>query len=165
MIKYKQGDLLKAFENGEVNLIAHQENCVSKGNYAGIAKIIHNKYPETVDISRFFGDIIIHHVQHGIIVNLYSQYYPGSPNSTVFVKDKYELIDNYYNRIIALEECLWKIRMYFSDKKIGLPLLASGLAACKGRKTSLSDLDYFKKYITPTVEKCLDDMNVTVYYL
>ena len=29
----------------------------------------------------------------------------------------------------------------------------------------LLDLDYFKKYIAPTVEKCLDDVDVTVYYL
>ena len=164
MIKYKQGNLLQAFENGEINLIAHQENCVSK-NFAGIAKLIHNKYPETVDLNRFFGDITIHHVQHGTVINLYSQYYPGSPNSTVFIKDKYELIDNFYNRIIALEECLWKIRQYFPDRKIGLPLLASGLAAHKIYKQNKTDLDYFKKYIAPIVEEALPNVNVTVYYL
>ena len=166
MIQYKQGDLLQAFENKEVNLIAHQENCVTK-YFAGVAKLIHDKYPETIDKieHRFFGDFSSNYTKHGIILNLYSQYYPGSPNSTIFVKDKYELIDNYNNRITALEECLWKVRQYFSDKKIGLPLLASGLASCKGRKTSLSDLEYFKKYIAPIVEKCLDDVDVTVYYL
>lgn len=164
MITYKQGDLLQAFENGEVNLIAHQENCVSK-NYAGIAKLIHDKYPETIDLNRFFGDITIHHVQHGIVINMFSQYYPGSPNNTVFVKDKYELVDNFYNRIIALEECLWKIRMYFPDKKMGLPLLASGLAAHKIYKQNKSDLEYFKQFIAPIVEKCLVDMDVIVYYL
>ncbi len=49
-------------------------------------------------------------------------------------------------------------------KSIILPLIASGLAKMR-TKDCISDLDYFKKYIAPTVEECLIDMNVTVYYL
>lgn len=45
MIKYKQGDLIEAFEKGEINIIAHQTNC-TVGMGAGIAKKITDKYPE-----------------------------------------------------------------------------------------------------------------------
>lgn len=161
---YKQGDLLQAFENGEVEIICHQENCVSKGYYGGIAKIIHEKYPETIDAIKFFGNVIYNQTKHGIIANIYSQYYPGAPNDNTFIKDKYQLQDNFYNRIVALEECLQKVKTDYHDKRIGLCLIASGLAKQSNAK-HYTDLNYFEEFIAPIIEKCLNKMDVTIYYL
>ena len=166
MIKYKQGDLLQAFENGEVNLIAHQENCVST-NYLGIAKLIHEKYPITLEGKRIFGEYSVHYVNpknNNVVMNMYSQYYPGSPSTKTFNKNGYETVDSFQTRITALKNCLEIIQYGFNDYKVGLCLVASGLAKVK-EKPHASDLDYFKKYIAPIVEKCLDDVDVTIYYL
>lgn len=163
MIKFKQGDLLEAFKNGEIEVIAHQENCISK-QYKGIAKIIHNLYPETIDRNRYFGNITVHNTINGIVVNMYSQYYPGSPSDKLFIKYDYEIPDNYHNRIIALQNCLKSIKANYSDKKIGLPLIASGLAKNNNLKHS-SDLDYFVSYIYPVIEDYFKYLDVTIYYL
>lgn len=98
---------------------------------------------------------------------MYSQYYPGSPkeNTTHF--------DTFMQRCAWLKQCLsdlksysdYLISVYNKEVKIGLPLIASGLAADKKLKGDMTDLEYFKKYIAPIVEEELKDLDVTVYYL
>jgi hypothetical protein len=169
MLKYKQGDLIEAFEDGDCKTLLHQENCESK-YYAGFAKKIHDKY-KTEHYIRCFGNIDIHLIigdYKRTIISLYSQYYRGQPSDKLF-KDYsgYEMQDNFYNRTIALKNSLlqFKHRSKLYDSKIGIPLIASGLAADKRLKGTMTDLEYFKKYIAPIVEEELKDLDVTVYYL
>jgi hypothetical protein len=167
-MNYINKNILLAFEQGGVDVLLHQENCVSKG-YAGIAKLIHDKYPSTLPReNRKFGMIEYAEVEESqYIVNMYSQFYPGSPNNSKFAHySGYLLEDNFENRINALKKCLSEVKKVFntntSNFKIGIPLIASGLARKNGYQ-SMSDLEYFKTFIAPVVEEILP--NVTVYYL
>lgn len=97
MIKVITGDLMLATEK----YIAHQANCVSDGGAGGIARTIFDKYPYadcyssrkekdkpgTIDI-RGSGE-------QRLIINMFSQYYPGGsryPDSSldgVAAREKY----------------------------------------------------------------------------
>jgi hypothetical protein len=230
MIKYKQGDLLKAFEEGEVNVLIHQENCQGLNYFAGFAKVLHKKYPKLTEIhvnrykelcgkdgklymcNELFSFPLFYTVSDTqCIVNLYAQLYRGQPsnkfmhgtdwvdydakdrNKKIYVADhdssnfphiedskdsiesKYaignKIFDTFENRCYALR-CALKEAANMIDKsyKIGLPLIASGLAADKELKYKYAlainpDLQYFKKYIAPIVEEEFKDLDVTVYYL
>ena len=174
MIEYIKGDVIEAFDNCQESCcLLHQENCQSIGK-AGFAKTLYYKYPEANPnrvMSSWFGNYkstIINKIRYKskIIINLYSQYYPGHSSSKTFnIIEGYEIIDNYYNRIVALKTCLIKFSI---EKMIGytiyMPLIASGLAK-DYTKEFISDLDYFKKYTALIVEEELKDFNVKVYYL
>ena len=162
MIKYKQGNLLQAFENGEVDFIAHTCNA-TVGMGGGIARKIALKYPKIQvfdSILRKQGNILgtsqPFFVDNKIIYNVYAQYYPG--------KTRLEF-DTFEDRIKWLEQGLIWINQWNKNKTIGVPLLSSGLGCDTKRKKGLSDLEYFQKYIASIVEKCLSDVDVTVYYL
>lgn len=226
MLNYKQGDLIEAFENGEINVLLHQENCEGLSYFAGFAKVLHNKYPGLTKIhienyqkylssdgklyqcNQIFSFPLFYKIpnKEQWIINLYSQLFRGSPSKKymlghcyidyepqsrdtvkLFIGDhdayrfpdkkesdddfasyyglEYKLFDTFENRCYALRQCLKELTGLAKDKKIGLPLIASGLAACKKRKKELTDLEYFKRYIAPIVEEELKDLDVTVYYL
>ncbi len=174
-MNYKQGDLLIAFKDDEVNVIMHQCNC-TVGMGAGIAKEIAREFPivnlindELLDQSDIEGKCYpIAITNKKYIVNLYSQYYPGAPSEReiLFGENKGNL-DTFRQRLNWLRKSLKMYVEEYSNKDdiIGLPLIASGLAADKNKKNGLSDLEYFKKYIAPTIEEELQNFNVTVYYL
>lgn len=168
MIEYIQGDIIKAFEELDNVVLCHIDNCNSLYK-AGFAKILYNKYPKANPnsvMSQYFGDIIKNYIEDNkYIINLYSQYYPGKPSDKLGKYQGFELPDNYNNRIKALEHCLYQITEIISeDYIIIMPLIASGLAKDTTKEYS-SDLDYFKRYIAPIIEKYLEDYNVKVYYL
>lgn len=179
MVKFKQGDLIQAFENNEIDVLLHQENCEGLNYFSGFAKLIHQKYPELTKLHQhhcsqndIFGTCLIHNIDsktssvNGYIVNMYSQYYKGQSSNKTFLLNGYLICDSFENRIIALKNCLKYIDCFFNRNiKIGLPLIASGLATCKERKKGLTDLEYFKKYILSIIEEELKDFDVTVYYL
>lgn len=172
-MKYNQKDAIEAFENNEINVCLSQSNCEGLNYFAGFAKKLHQKYPELTKMHQehcknedVFGTIRVYQFAptKGII-NLYSQKYRGSPNNSD---------DNIDLRIEALHICLKEVnnqlkglKEEYSEKllSVGLPLIASGLAADKQRKGTMTDLEYFKKYIAPIVEEELKDLDVTVYYL
>lgn len=199
MIQYKQGDLLEAFNKGEVNTIIHQCNC-TVGMGAGIAKLLASAYEGLRDFDKstrkhYIDDIkspnllIASHTAfqvHSVnevahkdkkrILNVYSQFYPGPPR-----KDE-EMFDTFDNRIAWLKRALIDIYNYMLvgsySVNIGIPLIASGLAADKNKKLQikqnnkgLTDKEvsfyYFKKYIEPLFKDISDLKNasVTVYYL
>jgi hypothetical protein len=162
MIKYKQGDLLQAFENKEVDIIAHTCNA-TVGMGGGIARAIALKYPEIQVFDstlRKQGNILgtsqPFFVDSKIVYNVYAQYYPG--------KTRLEF-DTFEDRIKWLKQGLIWINQWNKNKTVGVPLLSSGLGCDLKRKKKLNDLEYFKKYIAPIVEETLVDMDVTVYYL
>jgi len=173
MIEYIKGDLIQAFDSfQEPCYLLHQENCTSLGK-KGFAKVLYDKYPEANPnqvMLNWFGEYLLENVNkviggHKAIVNLYCQYYPGSPSNVKAYYSNFEIEDNFKNRIVALNKCLDRINALFDeDKTIFMPLIASGLAKDMGLKHD-SDLDYFQRYIAPIVEEHLKDFTVKVYYL
>lgn len=159
-MKYINKNIFEDFDNGVINVILHQENCVSKG-FAGISKTIHDKYPSTLPRNnRRFGAIESTEVEKDkYIVNMYSQFFTGSPSDKTIGG---LLEDNLHNRLNALKICLTNVKQIFLDENIGIPLIASNLARLSGYD-NMSDLEYFKKFIAPVVESVLP--NINVYYL
>jgi len=165
MITYKQGNLITAFKEGEVNAIAHQTNC-SYGLGAGFAKLIANEFPEVKKMDEsirtvcknypqhLIGTPVFTYLQGKIIANLYSQFYVGSPSNEHF--------DTFDQRCYWLRAALNKAKMINPSAKWGIPLLASHRGACQKRRIGLTDLEYFQKYIEPLIPR---EMDITVYYL
>lgn len=157
-MQYIKGDIIEAFENNDIDIIIHQCNCTA-GHGKGIAKVLSTKYPE-INIPHIWvykGDYkpILVGNSNKWIINMYTQVYPGAPT-----KDK---TDSFETRLKWLDRCLKGIAYSFRYKIIGMPLIASGLAADKEIKGSMSDLEYFKAYIAPTVEKRIP--NAVIYFL
>lgn len=155
---YEQGNLLESFKNNNFTAIAHQCNLVTT-DVAGIAKVIFNEFPNANkpgilnNISNF-GNYAITKTEYGDIINLYSQYYPGSPTFK-FINDSL-VRDDFTTRLRALRFTLsnYKKSCFVHEKVVlGIPLLASGLAADHSKKLSkMTDLDYFRLYIEPIVK-------------
>lgn len=159
-MKYKQGNILEAFEKGEINTILHQTN-ICCGMKAGIAKQIAKKYPIVEILDRGFrnkdvlGSILLVNVGNGYIGNLYAQ-----------INTYYSEIETFEQRCELLASALIEFKdLYYEEGKdfVGVPLVASGLAADPALKKGMTDLEYFKKYIAPIFES--EFSNVTVYYL
>ena len=172
-MKYKQANIIQAFENGEINVLMHQCNC-TVGMGAGIAKKIAEKYPVVNIMDKgligrrtLAGTCYPVNLGGKYIVNLYSQYYVGSPTNKPLPIEREVLYDNFNQRKKWLRLALQQYVNEYSDKKdiIGLPLIASGLAADRKLKGSMTDLQYFKEYVAPIVEEELKNLDITIYYL
>lgn len=215
-ITFKKGDILKAFEKKEFDILCHQENCEGLSYFSGIAKSIHNLYPELtklhVEFCRnkpptnnydfkedkfhdrignkwYWLDNLVfeNYLEYKVneqqsIINLYAQIFRSSSSLSkkgMFDAFKYPdveteelavgtidiVTDSLKNRKFALSEILEAVNHNYKGKSIGLPLIASGLAATKSIKQDMSDLEYFKLMIYPIVEEKLKDVKVTIYYL
>lgn len=167
MIKIINGDLIELFEKGEFNAIAQQNNLQSV-NGRGIALSLVKKYPKIQYWSDLrqrnalsFGTYDVIEDNGKYIYCLYSQWFLGAPTNrfiglTSLVKDDFD------TRLKALKLSLLRmcadLFCIFSNNKItlGIPLIASGLARQKGYE-NLTDLEYFKQFILPTIEKVLED--------
>jgi len=163
-MNYVPGDLIKNFKAKDFDFIAHQCNCHTIGG--GISGVLIENFPRVLEVHNLFinvfgrkdlyGKTALTDTTFGDIFNLYSQYQPGACSNH---KDSFE------QRCAKLKECLTFINKEYPNRSIGLPLIASGIAADKKLKKDMSDLEYFGKYIAPIVEKCLPDMKVTIVYL
>lgn len=142
------GDLIKQSKEGDFDLICHGCNCKNTWG-AGIAKILKEKYPlafETdINSTSRMGTIsVCRDYDECIIVNAYTQLYPGSNGWG---------IDSNNNRYIAIRECMKSINEEFKGNHIGLPLIGCGLAGL--------EWDIVKKII----KEELVDMDVTIIHL
>jgi O-acetyl-ADP-ribose deacetylase (regulator of RNase III) len=159
-MKYIQGDLIQMFKENKFDMIGHQCNCAGLFG-AGIAKALAKEFLQ-IDIEvigvgqavKLFGTYEYFDTEFGHIINMYSQFNVGSCTQVG--------IDSFEVRLGALENCLHTINKNNKGKRIGLPLIASGLAK---QKSDLDDLSYFHSFILPSVKKCLRDMKVTIVYL
>ena len=122
MIKYEDGDLLKMSDNFDV--ICHCCNCFTTFG-AGIAPQIKAKFPDAyaADCKTKSGDknklgtISYSESTKPIVVNLYGQYdYSGRRRNEM---------DLDYD---ALKSALIEMKNKFSGKRIGMPMIGSGLA-------------------------------------
>ena len=160
-MKYIQGDLIQMFKENQFDYLLHQCNCFNSD--AGFARALFNEYPDAKPLSQYsdahvrFGTNDYKLTPNGIIVNMFSQFNPGGCTRTG--------IDSFIFRIKALELCLKEVNNLQGLFKIGMPLVASGLAADKTLKGKLTDLKYFNVMISGTVKTYLDNHDVTIVYL
>lgn len=168
-LEYINKDILQAFREGEFNVLLHQTNCVTKDRVSGIAKSIFDEYPGALEAHLDdckFSDYSLFSDKKKIIINCNSQYFQGACSNLIFTHPivGYEMFDNFNNRLLALKHILFMLTCNIIDEDIvGIPLIASGVGADKSLKGSMRDLEYFQKFIAPTVEKYLP--NCKVYYL
>ena len=157
---YKEGDLVKSFlETTEFDYIAHQCNCrAGSENCSGIARTIFDVFPEAaknqdevsaarnpwIELGKFKES------KEGVL-NLYSQFNPGRPTYG---------IDSLECRMSYLKEVCQRLNIGLKGFKLGIPLIASGLA--KSHLYDYSDLEYFQKIIAPIIEPILIDVKTTV---
>ena len=136
---YRNGDLINLFQKKEFDVIMHQVNCFKVG--AGIAKQIIQQYPIVdLELRRYFanrnnweafGTIVSVNIENNqSIINMFSQFSPGAC--------AYSGIDSFEIRKSALIQCLRTINSIpnITSKKIGIPLIASGIAADQKKTVS-----------------------------
>jgi len=124
MIKYVDGDLIKMAQNGDFDVIAHGCNCFCNMG-AGIAPQIKSAFhlayvadcnTTSGDINKL-GTISFSDSERPIVVNIYSQY---------DTKGRREgKIDLDYD---AIRSGLLEMKLKFSGKTFGLPMIGAGLA-------------------------------------
>ena len=148
MPKYVQGDLIKAFLNNEIYVIAHGCNCFNTmGN--GIAKSIKENFPEVyaLDLKTKKGDRsklgTINYYQlpktDKFVVNAYTQY-------TYW--DQTDMLD--YD---AVESCMKLIQRKFTGYPIGFPKIGAGLA--RGNWDIIEEI----------ISRIFKNEDLTIYYL
>ena len=168
-ISFQKGNLIEQFKLNKFDYIAHQMNCMPNENYAGIAHYLTQEFPELKksdldykNIESFvYGKYSFLNTQFGNIVNLYGQFMPGGCN------DNSET-DTFVIRVVELGNALIGLLAWYPEmKELGIPLIASGLAADQTLKGNKTDLEYFKEYIQPIFEKVFENtqVNITVMYL
>lgn len=118
-LKYVKGDLVKSA--GDYDVILHGcNNFCTMG--AGVALYIKRKYPKAYEVDKKtkygdmskLGTISVAECDDVTVVNAYIQHhFKGA-----------DVLVEYY----ALRECMKRVKEQFSGKKIGLPMIGSGLA-------------------------------------
>lgn len=161
-IKYVQGDLIKMFKDGDVDCIAHQCNLMLQSEFCGgIAGTIFKNFKDAGDANNSFlagksiTDCLGRTSGTQYVFNIYSQIYTGCPNNGA---------DSMECRLSYLKEGLNTIKLYMganNQTKLGIPLIASGLAKQQNMK-SMPDLSYFKKFILPVVKDVFKHTDITV---
>jgi hypothetical protein len=181
MIKYIEGNIVEVFKTKQYNCMLHQANCQIqfdgfKRHGAGVARSIAQEFPEMVYAENkallenpqdfYFGGLFSHEQYENChIVNLFSQYYFGSPNTRKIVINNPLHIEKYDNlrcRSNALRNALEIFKVKFGiENTVLIPLIASGIAK-DSMYRQFDDLEYFKKIIEPIIIEHLKDYNVTV---
>lgn len=176
-IQYRQGNIIDALKTDEFNTLAHQCNCVTKG-VAGFANVLFTEFP-TLATKHYeyiknnpncFGTISTESVNDKLLINMYSQYYPGQPNTIDFYQNGIMYKDDMQSRSEALTSCLKEIfELPHNDIQLVMPLVASGLAANRYLKNNMTDLEYFTMYIEPIILESLKEnkqnITITIFYL
>jgi len=171
-ITSKQGNVISALKSNEIDLLFHVCNH-TWGMGAGIAKQLADKYPELV-----IEDIAYRKAyRNNENVKNYPCYYFTKSTKDGDVANIYAMINTGFStniendmlndRIRRLTLALSAIFQKNSHKKIGCPLVLSGLGRDVHKSTELDDLEYFKEYIEPHLKELVDRYNIdlTIYYL
>ena len=150
---YKQGDLIQAFKNNDVDCIMHQIHCQGE-RYAGFAGKLLQEFPGCISLEPCTPGSY-YKIQD--IISLSSQIYPGTAAT---------MADSYIARLNLLEEAINAVVKDWPqifNYRVGIPLIGSGLGADLGLKKDMTDLEYFKQYIAPTLDEL--GLNFIAYYL
>ena len=135
-MKHINGDIIELAKSGVFDVIAHGCNC--QGNMGkGLAKQIKEQFPKVGKIDQkgeYPGTIYAVTYPNGLtIVNAYTQIYYGKANDqykslSVINNFACDVVDSQKNRYEFIRHCLRAINTFFAGKKLGLPLIGSGLA-------------------------------------
>lgn len=154
--EYKNESIIDAFNNGDIDVLAHQVNCFVVG--AGVARVIRQTFPKSIrtDDRCEYGDIFVTPYPNGDIIEMATQYFPGAcrPNE----------LDNIDFRKLKLIKALVALDKHYENKRLGFPLVQSGLASDVDLKGNLTDLEYFKKYIAECFN-VVQKNKVIIYYI
>lgn len=121
-VSYIIGDIFYAVDSNDIDIIAHQANCMSIMG-SGIAKTIRERYPMAYRVDanderppeQRLGSYSFCKTEEGVIIfNLYGQYYPG-PDT------RYDALQGAVSQMASL---LKKVNPAF---RIGLPLIGCGV--------------------------------------
>jgi hypothetical protein len=168
MIEYINEDLFLKIEPND--LILHQCN-LTYGLGAGFAGVVAKKRPDIYQkekefitgnnkATKWLGNFREYNWgDKSKLINIYSQYNVGGCSNNLGGLDSFEA------RIIWLESALIKIANTYKVGSIKMPLVASGLAADSKRKNNKSDLEYFKEFIEPIIQKHLNTFKIKIYYI
>ena len=125
-LKYVKGDLIQMFKDNQFDYLLHQCNCFN--SRAGFAGALFNEYLDAKPLQHLVPHWVLgtndyKTTPNGVIVNMFAQFNPGGCAETG--------IDSFPFRMTALNQCLLKIHYLEGPLRIGMPLVASGLAADK----------------------------------
>jgi len=133
-MKYKIKNLLDAFDDGEIDMMAHQCNCFCKMG-SGIAPQIAKRFPE----AKYVDDKTVKlgakklglwtcdmakrtHPTPGTIINLYGQFFPGKTDDVLRVGSMFDGHNVRYAPIRhAIRSFNLSVTAMPSETKIGLP--------------------------------------------
>ena len=158
-MKYIKGDLIQLLKDEEFDYVAHQCNCrVLEQSCSGIARAIFDNFNDAANNqNKVATSQHPHHLLGNMkeskehVLNLYTQYNPGRPTYG---------IDSFDCRISYLKEAFRRVANSIGDLRLGIPLIASGLA--KDPSYDYSDEEYFRKIIAPEIEPILKNINTTI---
>lgn len=177
-INYIQGNIIDAWENNEINALAHQCNCVTR-QVSGFARALFIKFPKFsehhftyIENNPSCFNTIYYEIENNkALINIYSQYYPSGPNNLFFVRNGIYYVDDFETRCDALKNCFKTIfeNVILENQglNLGIPLIASGLAADRNLKNNMTDLEYFVVHIEPILKniELNNNFKINVYYL
>ena len=130
MIKYIKGDLLDAFDKGDVNIIAHGVNCQGVMG-SGISKSVKTRYP--LVFKHYYDLVQANKVSSPRSADLLgcSQEIDMCNNKTIvnlFSQDYYSNRDVRNTSYDAIDQGLYLIKRYMQpNEKLGLPKIGAGL--------------------------------------
>lgn len=145
-MKTVKGNLIKLAEEGQFDVIVHGCNCQCKMG-KGLAKQIKETFPSAyeADLKTVKGDrkklgsyswvkVRLANGKHLYIVNAYIQFwYSSDPNDTML-------------SMRALDIVMFKIAETFKGKKIGMPMIGTGLASGEWKNVSKCLEQHFSKH-------------------
>ena len=150
MLKYKKGNLVDAWLDGEVDVLIHQCNCYNTFG-SGIAKEIRERIPEAydADCKTIKGDVgklgdftVYSHESGRLVYNLYGQYGYGRERRI------YTSYPNLFKGLLGIQNDLVR------PLRIGIPKLGCGLGG--------GDWSIVEGFVKATIAK---ENVVTVYEL
>ena len=148
-IEMKKGDVVKAFRNGDFNVLAHGCNC-SGGFGSGVAKQIGMAYPQV-------RGAYLNHYDEGLCRLGEVQIVAGGFGNAIancFTQEKYGRDGKLYLDYDALGNCMLYLRSIFSfPDEIGMPKIGCGLAGGEWRK------------VKKILNEVFDDRTIYVYDL
>ena len=147
MITYKNGDILKALESGEIEIFGHGTNC-SNGFGSGIAGQIAKKYP---NVKKEFHDNYLEFQNKLGTVQFVR--FDGKQIANCYTQENYGYNGDKFCSYDAIDSSMKELYEYCKANKlkVGLPKIGCGLA---GGKWSI---------VEAIINEAFQDMEVIVY--